>query len=90
MINESLASPRLPPTPFPPQPLPHPDSLSPPAGLQVSQRLLEEAKKRERFDEMKQQLELEQEVRVRVEERVEERVSEEECETGGVSEKTEK
>ncbi|XP_012692792.2 gamma-tubulin complex component 6 isoform X1 [Clupea harengus] len=32
-------------------------------GLQVSQRLLEEAKKRERFDEMKQQLELEQEWR---------------------------
>ncbi|KAG9342265.1 hypothetical protein JZ751_016767 [Albula glossodonta] len=32
-------------------------------GLQVSQRLVEEAKKRERFEELKQQLEQEQEVR---------------------------
>lgn len=38
-------------------------SLSPPAGHQVSQRLAEEAQKRERFKEMKQQLELDQEVR---------------------------
>lgn len=38
-------------------------ALAPPAGCQVSQRLAEEAKKRERFEEMKQQLELDQEVR---------------------------
>lgn len=34
----------------------------PPAGRQVSQRLAEEAKKRERFEELKQHLEQEQEV----------------------------
>lgn len=38
-------------------------SFSPPAGRQVSQRLAEEAQKRERFEELKQQLELDQEVR---------------------------
>lgn len=37
-------------------------SLSPHAGRQVSQRLAEEAKKRERFEELKQHLEQEQEV----------------------------
>uniref|UniRef100_A0A674AI83 Gamma-tubulin complex component 6 n=1 Tax=Salmo trutta TaxID=8032 RepID=A0A674AI83_SALTR len=37
-------------------------SLSPPAGRQVSQRLAEEAKKRERFEELRQHLEQEQEV----------------------------
>lgn len=37
-------------------------SLSSPAGRQVSQRLAEEAKKRERFEELKQHLEQEQEV----------------------------
>ena len=36
--------------------------LSPPAGRQVSQRLAEEAKKRERFEELRQHLEQEQEV----------------------------
>lgn len=38
-------------------------ALAPPAGRQVSQRLAEEAKKRERFEELRQQLELDQEVR---------------------------
>lgn len=33
-----------------------------PVGRQVSQRLAEEAKKRERFEELKQHLEQEQEV----------------------------
>lgn len=37
-------------------------SPSPPAGRQVSLRLAEEAKKRERFEELKQHLEQEQEV----------------------------
>lgn len=37
-------------------------SPSPPAGRQVSLRLAEEAKKRERFEELKQHLEEEQEV----------------------------
>lgn len=37
-------------------------SLSTPVGRQVSQRLAEEAKKRERFEELKQHLEQEQEV----------------------------
>ena len=37
-------------------------SLLPPVGRQVSQRLAEEAKKRERFEELKQHLEQEQEV----------------------------
>lgn len=41
-------------------------SLSPPAGRQVSQRLAEEAKKRERFEELRQHLEQEQEVGQRV------------------------
>lgn len=39
-----------------------PFSFSPPTGCQVSQRLVEEAQKRERFEELKQQLELDQEV----------------------------
>uniref|UniRef100_A0A8C4HLG7 Gamma-tubulin complex component 6 n=1 Tax=Dicentrarchus labrax TaxID=13489 RepID=A0A8C4HLG7_DICLA len=39
-------------------------SLSTPVGRQVSQRLAEEAKKRERFEELKQHLEQEQEVLV--------------------------
>lgn len=38
-------------------------SPSPPAGRQVSLRLAEEAKKRERFEELKQHLEQEQEVK---------------------------
>lgn len=38
-------------------------ALASPAGHQVSQRLAEEAKKRERFEELRQQLELDQEVR---------------------------
>uniref|UniRef100_A0A3B4DCJ7 Gamma-tubulin complex component 6 n=1 Tax=Pygocentrus nattereri TaxID=42514 RepID=A0A3B4DCJ7_PYGNA len=38
-------------------------ALLPPAGRQVSQRLAEEAKKRERFEELRQQLELDQEWR---------------------------
>uniref|UniRef100_A0A8B9KXM1 Gamma-tubulin complex component 6 n=1 Tax=Astyanax mexicanus TaxID=7994 RepID=A0A8B9KXM1_ASTMX len=38
-------------------------SLLPPAGRQVSQRLAEEVKKRERFEELRQQLELDQEWR---------------------------
>lgn len=38
-------------------------ALAPPAGHQVSQRLAEEAKKRDRYEEMRQQLELDQEVR---------------------------
>lgn len=37
-------------------------SLLSPVGRQVSQRLAEEAKKRERFEELKQHLEQEQEV----------------------------
>lgn len=37
-------------------------SPPPPVGRQVSQRLAEEAKKRERFEELKQHLEQEQEV----------------------------
>lgn len=37
-------------------------SLLTPAGRQVSQRLAEEARKRERFEELKQHLEQEQEV----------------------------
>lgn len=41
-------------------------SLPPPVGRQVSQRLAEEARKRERFEELKQHLEQEQEVCVRV------------------------
>uniref|UniRef100_A0A7N8XWQ1 Gamma-tubulin complex component 6 n=1 Tax=Mastacembelus armatus TaxID=205130 RepID=A0A7N8XWQ1_9TELE len=40
-----------------------PLSRSPPVGRQVSQRLAEEAKKRERFEELKQHLEQEQEWR---------------------------
>lgn len=38
-------------------------ALAPPSGHQLSQRLAEEAKKRERFEELRHQLELDQEVR---------------------------
>lgn len=44
------------------QSVPSLSSLPSPAGRQVSQRLAEEAKKRERFEELKQHLEQEQEV----------------------------
>uniref|UniRef100_A0AAY4E974 Gamma-tubulin complex component 6 n=1 Tax=Denticeps clupeoides TaxID=299321 RepID=A0AAY4E974_9TELE len=55
-VGQNEASPVLPINP-------HHCSPSPPAGRQVSQRLAEEAKKRERFEELKQHLELEQEWR---------------------------